>query len=109
TGLPCTPVTFALLCSDYLLDRLIAWNLITCSQDIFSILCLVQQIDESLISNRRVLEIKKPAKARIFHAGSLLVSVFYVSLLSVLYVLFLELSRTEIRPLTEEFGAECRA
>src|SRR5438445_10698436 len=85
TGRLGRPDTFARLCSDDLFDRSVARNLLTCRQDIFSILCLVQQINESLIPNRRVLGIKQPTESSIFHAGSLLVNVFYVSLLSVFY------------------------
>src|SRR6266568_2572504 len=58
TALLGRPDTLARLCSDDLFDRSVARNLLTRRQDTFSILCLVQQINESLIPYRRVLGIK---------------------------------------------------
>jgi hypothetical protein len=40
----------------------------------------MEQIDESLMSNRWMLGIKQPAKGAIFHAGSLALSIFYPSI-----------------------------
>ncbi len=62
-------------------DRQVAWNLFSSSGNIFSVFSSVDQIDESLLPDRRVLGFKQPVKGGIFHESLLVLRVLYVSFL----------------------------